>query len=142
MFVLYSLYLLEKYYNNNLTALTIYFSKIYKNNEKYTETSPIIYYKLNVNDRQLTGNNNYINCHIYDKFQASPPTGYYAITFSLNPTQYQPSGHLNFNQLENVSIEIESSPNVLNEPYNLKIVVKEYQILRIMSGQASLAWVK
>ncbi len=137
----YELYLLEKHYNNNLVALTIYFSKIYKNNEKYKEISPINNYTLKVNDRQLVGTSNYLNCCIYDKFQASVPTGYYAITFSLNPTQYQPSGHLNFNHLENVSIEIESDANVLNEPYNLKIIVKEYQILRIMSGMGALSWI-
>jgi hypothetical protein len=137
----YELYLLEKYYNNNLVALTIYFSKIYKNKEKYTETSPINNFTLKVNDKQLVGTSNYLNCCMYDKFQASPPTGYYAITFSLNPAQYQPSGHLNFNHLENVSIEIESNPNVLIEPYNLKIIVKEYQILRIMSGMGALSWI-
>lgn len=137
----YELYLLEKYYNNNLVTLTIYFSKIYKNKEKYKETSPINNFTLKVNDKQLVGTSNYLNCCMYDKFQASPPTGYYAITFSLNPAQYQPSGHLNFNHLENVSIEIESNPNVLNEPYNLKIIVKEYQILRIMSGMGALSWI-
>jgi hypothetical protein len=53
----------------------------------------------------------------------------------------QPSGHLNFNHLENITLNIETSISENNnEPFNLIGVIKEYQILRVMGGQASLAW--
>jgi hypothetical protein len=61
-------------------------------------------------------------------------------TFSLVPNDLQPSGHLNFNFFDNISLDIDSNELVTNEPYNLKVIVKEYQIIRIMSGIGSLAW--
>ena len=77
----------------------------------------------------------------YQKFYNSPPIGYYIHTFSLYPLDKQPSGHLNFNNLENITLNIETSIiDNDNEPFNLVAIVKEYQILRVMSGQASLAW--
>jgi hypothetical protein len=88
-----------------------------------------------------TYDHNYFNSVIpYTKFLNSPPIGYYAATFSLFPYDKQPSGHLNFNHLDNVVLNITADPNVTNEPFNLSTVVKEYQILRIMSGLGSLAW--
>jgi hypothetical protein len=76
----------------------------------------------------------------YAKFNNSLPTGYYTYTFSLFPLDHQPSGHLNFNHLDNIVMNLSNNANVLNEPFNLKTIVKEYQILRIMSGLGSLAW--
>ena len=74
------------------------------------------------------------------KFKSSPPIGYYVYSFSLTPLELQHSGHLNFNFLDNFQVDIDSNNLVLTEPYNLKVIVKEYQIIRIMSGIGSLAW--
>ena len=76
----------------------------------------------------------------YDKFKNSVPTGYYVYTFSLNPLDKQPNGHLNFSNLDNVILTLTNDQNINEEPFNLKIIVKEYQILRLMSGLGALAW--
>ena len=76
----------------------------------------------------------------YQKFKNSLPNGYYTYTFSLHPTEDQHSGHLNFSNFDDMVIKVKSNPLVKSDPYSLSTVVKEYNILRIMSGHSSLAW--
>ena len=142
------LYLMDKFLTNNdlitqIYRLTIYFDKLYKNKEVINDVSPIIRMNLknNGDDFFAKQDYNYFNSVIpCVKFKSSPDVGYYAYTFSLNPIELQHSGHLNFNFLDNVQVDIDSNDLVLTEPYNLKVIVKEYQIIRIMSGFGSLAW--
>jgi hypothetical protein len=75
----------------------------------------------------------------YQKFKNSLPIGYYTYTFSLYPLDNQHSGHLNFSNFDDTQIIVTS--NINNNPYILSTVVKEYNILRIMSGLSSLAWI-
>lgn len=144
----FTLFLLDKYLSNldlqiQINKLKLYYIYLYKNEIKISEYSPISTLNIQSNAVDLipTYNYNYFNSVIpYTKFLNSPPVGYYAATFSLFPYDKQPSGHLNFNHLDNVVLNITADPNVTNEPFNLSTVVKEYQILRIMSGLGSLAW--
>lgn len=145
----YILYLMDKYcknysFENQIKNIRLYLIYIYKNNVSSIDISPIKTLNIQSNGVDLvpTLDDTYYNTLIpYLKFQNSPPIGYYTHTFSLFPLDKQPSGHLNFNHLENVTLNIETSINENNgEPFNLVAIVKEYQILRIMSGQASLAW--
>ena len=69
----------------------------------------------------------------YTKFKNTLPNNYYVYTFSLNPRDDQFSGHLNYTNLDDSSITILSNPNIF-KPYNLQIVVKQYNILKIISG--------
>ena len=66
-------------------------------------------------------------------------SGDYTYTFSLYPLDNQHSGHLNFSNFDDTQIIVTS--NINNNPYILSTVVKEYNILRIMSGLSSLAWI-
>ena len=50
------------------------------------------------------------------------------------------SGHLNFTNLDNAVITVNSNSQN-NGIYQLSTLLKEYNILRIMSGMGSLAWV-
>jgi hypothetical protein len=145
----YILFLLDKYFFvfNNLNIqfkqLRIYFIHIYKNNKIISHYNPVTNLNLQSNGIDFLPNldTNYYNSVIpYQKFYSSPDVGYYTTSFSLFPCDSQPSGHLNFNKFDNVVLNITSNQNVVNEPYNLVTVVKEYQILRIMSGLGSLAW--
>jgi hypothetical protein len=52
----------------------------------------------------------------------------------------QPSGHLNFSVLDNIVVNSTNNSLVVNKPVILKTIVKEYQIIRMMSGLASLVW--
>jgi len=78
----------------------------------------------------------------YKKFKNSAQTGIYSYTFSLYPLEDQNSGHLNFSNFDNTEITIKSDEEAFKKygSYDLNICVKEYNILRIMSGLASTAW--
>ena len=77
----------------------------------------------------------------YKSFNNSLPCGYYVFSFGLYPTDDQPSGHLNFTHLDSTTISITSNIYNSSDYYNIDILVKEYNILRIMSGIGSLAWI-
>jgi hypothetical protein len=142
------LFIIDKYLQNmdqslQISKVKLYLIHLHKNNQNIIEYSPIKTLNIQSNgvDFMPALDNNYYNSLIpYQKFYNSPPIGYYCTSFSLYPCDNQPSGHLNFNSFDNVILNITSDNNVLNEPYNLSVVVKEYQVLRIMSGLGSLAW--
>lgn len=73
----------------------------------------------------------------------------YSYSFSLNPTQYQPSGALNFSELNDALFEFKFKDNNNNTIIDtgcstngvIKIYANNYNILKIASGQGSLLWV-
>ena len=142
------LFLMDKYLSNilldtQIVRLTLYFIHLYKNNVITKEKSPILNFNLQSNGNDLfhSFDQSYFNAVVpYQKFLNSVPEGYYNYSFSLNPLDKQYSGHTNFNYIDNVVVNLTSDSLVLTEPYNLKTIVKEYQILRFMSGLGSLAW--
>jgi hypothetical protein len=82
----------------------------------------------------------------FTKFKNSLPTGYHVYTFSLFPTDDQHSGHLNFTNFDDIVLKVESNPLIINGvggpyPYVLSTIIKEYNILRVMSGFGSVAWI-
>jgi hypothetical protein len=143
----YSLYYLDKYLPNiilktQIYKLKMYYLKNYKNEKIIQKVSPITTMNIQSNGVDITipFDNSYFNIVIpYQKFETSVDVGYYSYSFSLNPlNKFQPSGKLNFNTLDNVSLVLTSNDSVLTEPYNLICIVKEYQVLRIMSGMAAI----
>ena len=77
----------------------------------------------------------------YQKYFNSVEQGYYAYSFALFPNDNQPSGHINFSTLDDIVINTTNNSQVINDPFILKTTVREYQILRIMSGMGALAWI-
>jgi hypothetical protein len=80
------------------------------------------------------------------KFKNSLPIGFYVYTFSLYPTDEQYSGHLNFTNFDDIILNVQSNSLIVNGkggpyPYVLSTIIKEYNILRIMSGFGSMAWI-
>jgi len=99
---------------------------------------------INSNDLFVSLPYNYFNYVIpVEKFKNSIQEGYYVYTFSLYPSDDQYSGHLNFTHFDDVVFDITSNELVVknNEPYFMKTILKEYNILRIMSGLGSLGWI-
>jgi hypothetical protein len=144
------LFLLDKYFyvysnlNMKMQQLRLYFIYLYKNIKIINEYDPVTNLNIQSNGIDIMPNFDtiYYNSVIpYQKFNSCPTKGYYTSSFSLFPCDKQPSGHLNFNNFDNIVLNITSDPNIVNEPYNLSTVVKEYQVLRIMSGLGSLAWI-
>ena len=73
-------------------------------------------------------------------------TGVYSYSFALNPKDFQPSGSLNFSKLESCQLKIglikatnPPLPNTVNKTINIYAV--NYNVLRIMSGMAGLAFI-
>ena len=124
--------------------LHIYLKYQYKNEQIINKISPIEKMSIKINGIDLFTPRDYIyfqDIIPYQKFNNNLPFGYYAYTFSLFPNEMQPSGYLNFSHFDDISFNITSDINVLNNPYTLNIIVKEYNILRIMSGMGGLAWI-
>ena len=76
----------------------------------------------------------------YERYKTSVDLGFYGYSFSLYPLEKQPSGHINFTMLDDVVINTVNDKRVVEDPFILKTVVREYQIFRIMSGMGALAW--
>ena len=125
------------------TKIKYYYNKIYKNENISININPIKKIQFNANGVELfhSQNSNYYNYVVpHNKFAGTPDDGVYPYSFSLHPTERQPSGHLNFNVIQDSSIDVDFDEHTQNENIKLKTIVKEYQILRIISGIASLAW--
>ena len=150
-----TIYLDEKYQKNfksdsllNLlrkkkSNLELYYTKIYKYKEIKTPISVIdsMVIKSNGSDLFREIDSTYFNKIIpYQKYLNSVDMGYYVYSFALNPLEEQPSGHLNFSLLEDIVLKSENNIQVSDKPVILKTIVKEYNLLRIMSGLSALAW--
>jgi hypothetical protein len=144
-----TIYLDEKYQKNlelkrRRYNLELYYTKIYNYKEIKTPI-PIIEsmtIKSNGTDLFKEISHTYFNKIIpYQKYLNSVDIGYYVYSFSLNPLDNQPSGHLNFSLLDDIVLKSENNFQVLTKPVLLKTIVREYNLLRIMSGLSSLAWI-
>ena len=146
---IYTLYLDSKHQQNLPTLenrranLEIYYLKVYKNIKIASEISPISTLNIQSSGRDLFVPliGSYFNLVVpYERYKTSVDNGYYAYSFSLNPLEKQPSGHVNFTMLDDIVVNLTSPNNVISDPYILKTTVREYQILRIMSGMGALAF--
>ena len=143
-----SLYLDSKYQSftnliQNVNGLHVYYSKIYKHQIIKTPISPInsMHLSAGCGDLLVDLNSGYYNLVVpYQKYNTSVDEGYYGYSFALEPLVKQPSGHLNFSVLDNIVVNSTNNSLVVNKPVILKTIVKEYQIIRMMSGLASLVW--
>ena len=156
IFVLYLFYYRLTYYDKiefsselsrnrrKFSKLVLYFTKVYKDSESNNKLHPIKDLEFKANGRSLLAETNYqyYNSVVaVDKFTRSSDYGDYMYSFSLYPCLSQPSGQLNFNILKDPTLLLKMNPNVLTENVRMNTVVKEYQILRIIGGQASLSWI-
>ena len=124
---------------NNFTKYTTYYSNysdtfdtltIKLNSMTLLEDKPAIYYRV-------------IQSHLYHNNKRNKHI--YSYSFSLNPNELQPSGALNFTDLnnalflfkfkENISLESGCATNGI-----IRIYAYNYNILKIASGQASLMY--
>jgi hypothetical protein len=123
---------------------SIYLKYQYKNNVIIDEISPVEALTIKANGEELFTERDwsyFTNVVPTQKYKNSLPTGYYSYTFSLYPLDDQPSGHLNFSNFDDIIIKVKSNELVNTNAYVLETIVKEYNIIRIMSGMGSLAWI-
>lgn len=130
-------------YKRKEYILSIYLKYQFSNNYEIQTISPVESLLFKANGSALFAERDYTyftDVVPYQKFKNSLPNGYYTYTFSLHPTDDQHSGHLNFSNFDDMVIKVKSNSLVNSDPYSLSAVLKEYNILRIMSGHSSLAW--
>ena len=69
--------------------------------------------------------------------------GIYSYSFALRPEEHQPSGTCNFSRIDTATLvlEMDGSQTVSNtNPWNVRVYAINYNILRVMSGMAGLAY--
>lgn len=100
-------------------------------------------------DRQIYMDNNYYNYITpYQHHNSTPSDGIYMYSFSLSPEIYQPSGAANLSKIDDFYIIMKLSDSLYqkmvenNLNLRFKMYGTSYNILRIMSGQAGLAYYK
>lgn len=71
-----------------------------------------------------------------------PKKHIYIYSFALKPQEHQPSGTMNFSLIDNAYLELKFNQSGVGSSTNskVKIYAINYNILRIMSGMASLAY--
>lgn len=111
--------------------------------------NPIKYSSMNFHSyerivKQLYSYFNYLQP--YESHYTTPSDGINMYSFSLAPEDHQPSGTANFSTLSKILLNLEfdeslnlSDQNINSELLNLVVYARNYNILRIVSGQSSLA---
>lgn len=99
--------------------------------------------KLNGLDRFQEREGTYFRCvQPYQHHQNSKQDpdkflgGFYIYSFALNPEEHQPSGSCNFSRIDDKVMFLKLSDNVKS----IKVWALNYNVLRIMSGMAGLAY--
>jgi len=111
--------------------------------------------QLNGTDRLSLREGAYFNyVQPYQCFSNSAQPGSCVYSFALNPEDHQPSGTCNFSRIDNATIQIQCETSVVNEfghhfpideyhgnlGTNFYLYAKNYNVLRVLSGMAGLAY--
>lgn len=117
----------------------------YSLNNEDNSTNPIKQTKILLNNVKLVDlDGSYTNYVIpYERYVSTPSDGINVYSFNLNNYVYQPSGSLNFSMLDKIEMDI-TLDSSLESVANKKLLVfgNSYNILRIMSGLAGLAFIE
>ena len=132
------------------------------NIKTYNESlAPLLNAKLQLNgqDRFTVRNGSYFNqVQPYQTIGSNSPAGIYLYSFALKPDEHQPSGTCNFSRIDNATLSLTyKQASVANDDIanlsselttyaratnltQLNIYAKNYNVLRVMSGMAGLAY--
>jgi hypothetical protein len=111
--------------------------------------------QLNGQDRFSQREGDYFNyCQPWQHFSNTPKDGVNVYSFALNPEEHQPSGTCNFSRIDNATLNVtfgrknaltgaaESGfkANYLGDDSQFSVYAVNYNVLRVMSGMAGLAY--
>ncbi len=107
--------------------------------------------QLNGHDRFAQRDGDYFNyVQPYQCFSNTPRDGVNVYSFALTPEEHQPSGTCNFSRIDNATLALtlgragETSnnfkTNYLSTDSDINIYAFNYNVLRVMSGMAGLAY--
>lgn len=119
---------------------------IFDSGENPTALAKIV---LNGHDRLSAREGRYYNTVIpHECHENCPATGINVYSFALKPEEHQPSGTCNFSRVDlgqinlNITTPTYTSPITISntDTAKIRIYATNYNVLRIMSGMAGLAW--
>ena len=76
----------------------------------------------------------------YQHYNSSPIEGINVYSFALYPLEFQPSGTYNLSSIGDSELVLETSNIYTNDIAELRIYARSYNVLRVMSGLAGLAY--
>jgi len=99
--------------------------------------------QLNGQDRITEREGSYFDVvQPYQHHTRNPDTGINVYSFSLRPEEHQPSGTCNFSRIDNAVLQLVLSAPTVSGTATAKVRVyaKNYNILRVMTGMAGVAY--
>lgn len=108
-------------------------------------SGPLSEFKLILNgqDRMKAMDGAYFNSvQAAQHWSGSPMPGIYSYSFALKPEEHQPSGSCNFSRIDNaqVAVTLKDTTTAGSTTTNLSLFALGYNVLRIQSGMAGLAF--
>ena len=107
--------------------------------------NPVVTAKLQINgqDRFTEREGSYFD--VLQPFQhhtRAPDTGINLYSFSLRPEEWQPSGTCNFSRIDNATLQLVLSASTVagTQTAKVRVYAVNYNILRVMSGMAGIAY--
>jgi hypothetical protein len=100
---------------------------------------------LNGHDRFSERRGEYFDCvQPYMHHSRCPSRGINVYSFAFKPEQHQPSGTCNFSRIDNAQLEVvirdDATTEGSDEQLSLRVYAVNYNLLRVMSGLAGVAY--
>lgn len=107
--------------------------------------NPVVTAKLQLNGQDRFSEREGTYFGLVQPFQhhtRSPDTGINVYSFALKPEEHQPSGSCNFSRIDNATLQLVLSANTVAGTATAKVRVYaiNYNVLRVMSGMAGIAY--
>lgn len=114
----------------------------------FNYSSPAVYeqrLQINGQDRLDSRYGDYFsNVQPFQHHSGTTQPGIYCYSFALRPEEHQPSGTCNFSRIDTATLVMSMSGDVTVDDgvntWNVRVYAVNYNILRIMSGMAGLAY--
>jgi hypothetical protein len=129
--------LLNNYYLNDRFNYTTY--PITEKEENILEKHNIIINSIKVIENDTWENYYYLQKYISN--YSSSQKGIYNYSFSLKPLEYQPSGSLNFSQINDAYLKLSINPSInYNNPANIVLFSTQYNIFCVTNGLGGMKY--
>jgi len=107
--------------------------------------NPVVTAKLQLNGQDRISEREGSYFDVVQPFQHhthSPDTGINVYSFALRPEEHQPSGSCNFSRIDNATLQLVLSSATVGGTQTAKVRVyaTNYNVLRVMSGMAGVAY--
>ena len=107
--------------------------------------NPVVTAKLQLNGQDRFSEREGTYFDLVQPFQhhtRNPDTGINVYSFALRPEEHQPSGTANFSRIDNANLQLVVSYNAIggSKTAKVRVYATNYNVLRVMSGMAGVAY--